>query len=207
MRTAPKISKIWFFLINIETHQRPPLQSKPFPGVRRSKNPSLSRAKLHGNSKLTSISPIREDEANSNFLESERLLFSTTSSAQKLKKPSVLEIRESESKELFGRNEIYEGATVEDQFIKNKISPKNQYAGRKRLNFSQTSDKLNKSYLRRIVMENDILETFEDKIDFLCGEIEVANQKINELMNNAVSNFISQNFIFGLEQSITRVDN
>lgn len=173
--------------MNIETHQRPPLQSKPFPEVRRSKYPSLSRAKFHATSKLTSISPIREDEANSNFMESDKQLFSTTSSAQKILKPSALEIRESESKELFGRSGIYEGATVEDEFVKNKISPKNPYAGRKRLSFSQNSEKLNKSYLRRIVMENDILETFEDKIDFLCGEIEVANAKINELMNNAVS--------------------
>mmetsp|Transcript_31461 Transcript_31461/g.27821 ORF Transcript_31461/g.27821 Transcript_31461/m.27821 type:complete len:196 (+) Transcript_31461:272-859(+) len=31
-------------------------------------------------------------------------------------------------------------------------------------------------------MENDILETNEDKVDFLIGEIEVANTKISELM-------------------------
>jgi hypothetical protein len=36
-------------------------------------------------------------------------------------------------------------------------------------------------------MENDILETNEDKIDFLIGEIEVANTKITELMNIVVS--------------------
>ena len=38
-------------------------------------------------------------------------------------------------------------------------------------------------------MENDILETNEDKIDFLIGEIEVANTKISNLMTLVVSYF------------------
>lgn len=36
-------------------------------------------------------------------------------------------------------------------------------------------------------MENDILKTTEDKIDFLIGEIEIANTKITELTNIVVS--------------------
>jgi hypothetical protein len=36
-------------------------------------------------------------------------------------------------------------------------------------------------------MENDILKTTEDKIDFLISEIEIANTKITELTNIVVS--------------------
>lgn len=61
-------------------------------------------------------------------------------------------------------------------------------SGAKHLTFSQgREERLNRSYLRRIVMEDDILESTDDKIDFLIGEIEVANTKISELMSLMVS--------------------
>lgn len=37
------------------------------------------------------------------------------------------------------------------------------------------------------MLQDDILETTEDKIDFLIGEIEVANTKISDLMSLMVS--------------------
>jgi hypothetical protein len=81
--------------MSLDTHLRPPLQSKPFPAVRKSTQSKLSNNRLRINAKTNSISPIRAYEANTNFMGSE-MKFSTTTSALKIKKPSDLEIQESE---------------------------------------------------------------------------------------------------------------
>lgn len=78
---------------------RPPIQKQPFSAIRRAKQPRSRRENLFKTSKYNSISPIRHEDMASNFLGSERQIFSSTSSARKFtkEKEEQPEIKEKES--------------------------------------------------------------------------------------------------------------
>lgn len=161
---------------------RPPLQKQPFSAVR--KKAQDSKQLTGRSSQFTSISPIRANENTFNFVEKEKHLYSTLNTGQKGKNLTE-DILDDSLRKLDSQ------FSEEENSIITKLTPlKSNTSGKKSLHFAQKelsvlndsqSGKNNKSYIRRMILQNDILANNEDKIDFLIGEIETAHAKITLL--------------------------
>ncbi|CAI2365190.1 unnamed protein product [Moneuplotes crassus] len=160
----------------INQHQRPPLHAKThknFQSFHQNEGNYFT-----DNTHKSDVSPILPNEVSQSQQKTLIIAPRIFSSARKDENLNL--ISERNAPEECSRS-VIDGDVPEVYFHREK-KPSQSQIGSKR-NSSVQLDKMNKSYLRRIVMEDDILETNEDKIDFLIGEIEVANTKISKLMD------------------------